>query len=289
VLQSWLRLSVRAGAADLDAVSNFLIERGSPGVVVKRNGIEAYFPCSPANAPLKRAVRRYLRDIGRLDGHRRKLSARWKVIKEENWHDSWRRFIKAQKVGRSFWVTPPWLPPPKNNRREVITIEPGMAFGTGTHTTTRGCLEFLEKVAVCFRGKDFAALDVGTGSGILAIALSKLRARSIWAIDNDPVALKIARENLSFNGVEKNVHLSGAELSRIRKSFSLVVANLTAETILGLADALAQKVAPRGFLILSGILHEQSRAVTRRFGTEGFVLLRRKREKEWVTLLLKRK
>jgi ribosomal protein L11 methyltransferase len=164
-----------------------------------------------------------------------------------------------------------------------------MAFGTGTHTTTRGCLEFLEKVAVCFRGKDFAALDVGTGSGILAIALSKLRARSIWAIDNDPVALKIARENLSFNGVEKNVHLSGAELSRIRKSFSLVVANLTAETILGLADALAQKVAPRGFLILSGILHEQSRAVTRRFGTEGFVLLRRKREKEWVTLLLKRK
>ncbi len=287
--QTWLRLSVRASAADLDAVSNFLIERGSPGVVVKRNGIEAYFRRSRTDASLKRAVRRFLRAIEGLDGHRRKLSAQWKIIKEENWHDSWRRFIKAQKVGRSFWVTPPWLPPPKNNRREVITIELGMAFGTGTHATTRGCLEFLEKAAGFLRGKDFAALDVGTGSGILAIALAKLGARTIWAIDNDPVALKIALENLSFNGVEKNVHLSGAELSRIRKSFSLVVANLTAETILGLADALAQKVAPRGFLILSGILHEQARTVTRRFGTEGFVLLRRKREKEWVTLLLKRK
>lgn len=287
--QTWLRLSVRASAADLDAVSNFLIERGSPGVVVKRNGIEAYFRRSRTDASLKRAVRRFLRAIEGLDGHRRKLSAQWKIIKEENWHDSWRRFIKAQKVGRSFWVTPPWLPPPKNNRREVITIEPGMAFGTGTHATTRGCLEFLEKAAGFLRGKDFAALDVGTGSGILAIALAKLGARTIWAIDNDPVALKIALENLSFNGVEKNVHLSGAELRRIRKSYSLVVANLTAETILGLTDALAQKVAPRGFLILSGILHEQARTVTRRFGTEGFVLLRRKREKEWVTLLLKRK
>lgn len=265
------------------------MERGSTGVVVKRSGIEAYFPCSPANAPLKRAVRRYLRDIGRLNDHRGELGAQWRVIAEENWHDSWRRFIKAQKVGRSFWVTPPWLSPPKNNRRDVITIEPGMAFGTGTHATTRGCLEFLEKAADFLRGKDFAALDVGTGSGILAIASAKLGARTIWAVDNDRVALKVARENLSINGVEKNVHLSGAELSRIRKSFSLVVANLTAETILGLADALVQKVAPRGFFILSGILHQQVGAVTRRFGTEGFVLLKRKREKEWVTLLLKRK
>lgn len=286
--QTWLRLSVRARAADLDAVANFLIERGSPGVVVKRNGIEAYFR-SRAVASLKQAVRRFLRDIEGLGGHRGKPSVRWKVIAEENWHDSWRRFIRARKVGESFWVTPPWLPPPKNSRREVITIEPGMAFGTGTHATTRGCLEFLEKAAGFFRGKDFAALDVGTGSGILAIALAKLGARNIWAVDSDPLALKVARENLSINGVEKNVHLSGAELRRIRKSFSLVVANLTAETILGIADVLEKKVKPKGFLILSGILQKQARSVGRRFRTDRFVLVRRKQEKEWVTLLLKRK
>jgi len=274
--------------ADLDAVANFLIERGSPGVVVKRSGIEAYFPCSRAHAPLRRAVRRYLRDIGRLGGHKGELGTQWRVIEEENWHDSWRRFIKAQKVGKSFWVTPPWLSPPKNNRREVITIEPGMAFGTGTHATTRGCLEFLEKAAGLLRSKDFIALDVGTGSGILAIALAKLGARSVWAVDSDPLALKVARKNVSRNGALKNVHLFGGKLSRIRRSFPLVVANLTAETILGLADALAQKVKPQGHLILSGILRQQARAVGRRFGAEGFVLLRRKQEKEWVTLLLKR-
>lgn len=286
--QTWLRLSVRARAADLDAVANFLIERGSPGVVVKRNAIQAYFR-SRASESLKQALRRFLLDLEGLDGHRRKLRARWRVIEEENWHDSWRRFIKPQKIGKCFWVTPPWLPPPKNNRLEVITIEPGMAFGTGTHATTRGCLEFLEEAAGFFRGKHFDALDVGTGSGILAIALAKLGAGSIWAVDSDPLALRVARENVSRNGAQRNVQLFGGKLSRIRRSFPLVVANLTAETILGLADALAKKLKPHGYLILSGILRQQARAVIRRFRTDRFVLVRRKREKEWVTLLLKRK
>jgi ribosomal protein L11 methyltransferase len=274
--------------ADLDAVANFLIERGSPGVVVKRSGIDAYFLGSRAHAPLKRAVRRYLRDIGRLGGHKGELAAQWRIIEEENWHDSWRRFIKAQKVGKSFWVTPPWLPPPKNNRRAVITIEPGMAFGTGTHATTRGCLEFIENAAGFFRGNNFAALDVGTGSGILAIALAKLGARSIWAVDSDPLALKVARDNVSRNGAQRNIHLFGGKLGGIRRTFSLVVANLTAETILVLADALAKKVKPQGYLILSGILQQRACSVICRFGGAGFALLRRKREKEWVTLLFKR-
>ena len=285
---SWLRLSVRAGAADLDAVANFLIERGSPGVVVKRNGVEAYFR-PRAVASLKRSLRHFLRHIQRLDGHRGKPSARWRVVEEENWHESWRRFIRAQKVGNSFWVTPPWLPPPKNSRREVITIEPGMAFGTGTHATTRGCLEFIERAMSGFRGKAYDAFDVGTGSGILAIALAKTGAKTVWALDNDPVALKVAGENLRRNGVAGNVHLTRTGLSRIGRSFSLVVANLTAETILGLADVLAQKVKPQGYLILSGILQQQARAVIRRFRAVRFVLVRRKQEKEWVTLLLKRK
>ncbi len=285
---SWLQLSVRGGAADLDVVANFLIERGSPGIVVKRNRVEAYFPRSPADTSLKGAVRRFLRDIERLDGHRGKLGAQWRVVAEENWHDSWRRFIRAQKVGKSFWVTPPWLQPPKNSRREVITIEPGMAFGTGTHATTRGCLEFIERAAGAFRGKAFDALDVGTGSGILAIALAKSGAKRVWALDNDPVALQVARENLSRNGVAGNIHLTRTGLSRIGRSFSVVVANLTAETILGLADRLTKKVKPKGFLILSGILQKQAGAVALRFGAEGFVLVQRKREKGWVTVLLKR-
>jgi SAM-dependent methyltransferase len=122
-----------------------------------------------------------------------------------------KRFIR-RRVGKRFWVTPPWLTPPKFRSRQVITIEPGMAFGTGTHATTRGCLEFIEQVAVLLPGSKWTALDIGTGSGILAIALVKLGAKKIWAIDNDPVALVVAKENLRINGVDDKVFLSTTAL-----------------------------------------------------------------------------
>jgi ribosomal protein L11 methyltransferase len=185
-------------------------------------------------------------------------------------------------------VTPPWLAPPKFRRRRVITIEPGMAFGTGTHATTRGCMEFLERIATRFDGENFSALDVGTGSGILAIALAFLGARTVRAIDNDPVAVRVARENIRANGVAQRVHSSDATPSMIRSKFDVVVANLTAETIEEVGADLEKKVAPKGFLVLSGILHQKASAVAGRFAAR-FRVLKRKRSGEWVTLLLQRK
>ena len=286
--ESWLQLSVRMSAANIDAVSNFLIERGSPGVVVKKYGLDAFFPGNGDAASLKKDVRRFFVALSRLSSHADKTRLNWKVVKAQNWHNSWKRFIKPRRVGKSFWVTPPWLEPPKFRRRRVITIEPGMAFGTGTHATTRGCLEFLEVAADRLRDDKFTALDVGTGSGILAIALDKLGAREVWAIDNDPVALKVARENLIVNHAAEKVHLTGKNLSAIRKTFSLVVANLTAESILELAEDLERKVARKGFLILSGILQKKVSAVTRRFAAR-FHTVKRKRAREWAILLLQRK
>jgi ribosomal protein L11 methyltransferase len=185
-------------------------------------------------------------------------------------------------------VTPPWAASPPFRRRQVITIEPGMAFGTGTHATTRGCMEFIEKVAASFHGSKFNALDVGTGSGILAIALAKLGASRVWAIDTDPVALKVAGENLRCNQVQDKIQLSGSQLSRIRKSFPVVVANLTAETIIDLAETLEKRVAPQGFLIISGILNPKTKQVINQFAAN-FTVAKRKQEKEWMTLLLRRR
>jgi ribosomal protein L11 methyltransferase len=287
VAQSWLQLSIRTSAANIDALSNVVIERGSPGVVLKRNGLEAFFPCSRNNDSLQREVRRAIFRIARLNPRASDPRLQWKVVKQENWEQSWKRFIKPRRVGKSFWVTPPWLEPPKFRHRHVITIDPGMAFGTGTHATTRGCLEFLEVVADKLGGNQFTALDVGTGSGILAIALAMLDATEIWAIDNDPVAVKVARENLRVNGVAEKVHASGSELSLLRQTFPVVVANLTAETILELAVALKKRVAPKGFMILSGILHQKAGAVIRRFHGR-FRVIRRAQQREWVTLLLQR-
>jgi len=288
VAQSWLQLSIRTSAANIDALSNVVIERGSPGVVLKRNGLEAFFPSSRNNGSLRREVGRSIFRIARLNPRASDPRLQWKVVKQENWEQSWKRFIKPRRIGKSFWVTPPWLKPPKFRRRHVITIDPGMAFGTGTHATTRGCIEFLEVVADKLGGNKFTALDVGTGSGILAIALAMLGATEIWAIDNDPVAVKVARENLRVNGVVKKVHASGTELSAFRQTFPVVVANLTAETILDLALALEKRGAPKGFMVLSGILQQKAAAVIRRFQSR-FRVICRARQREWVTLLLQRK
>jgi len=171
----------------------------------------------------------------------------------------------------------------------VITIEPGMAFGTGTHATTRCCLEFLEEATASVEQESITALDVGTGSGILAIALAKLGASRVLALDSDPVALKAARDNVRINRVRRTVKLSHCGLGTVKGSFAVVVANLTAETIIDLAALLQKSVSAGGCLILSGILKPKSVEVLRRFSPHPFKLARQTTHKEWVTLLLKRK
>jgi ribosomal protein L11 methyltransferase len=285
---SWLQLSFKAPAPALDAIANFLIERGSPGVVLARNEVRAFFVRSPRTATLKREIHRFLRDLRKIypgfGGH----PLHWTLLKEKNWASSWRRFFSPHKVGRLLWITPPWVAPPESRRRHVITIEPGMAFGTGTHATTRGCLEFVEQLATGFNGGELTALDVGTGSGILAIALAKLGAASVVALDNDPTALKVARGNVRVNRVERKIRLASCPVENLQESFDLVVANLTAETILDLAAPLAERVAAGGHLVLSGILRHKAGQVARRFAPVPFRLARRNRSKEWVTLLLQK-
>ena len=285
---SWLQLSLRTDPSVLDAVANFLIERGSPGVVIKKNEVQAYFACAGDSAAIRRDVQRFLKGIRNVFPEVGAVPVRWRMLKERNWNSSWRRFFSPQRVGKAFLVAPPWTKLPHLHGRELITIEPGMAFGTGTHATTRGCMEFIESVTQSLRGQTITALDVGTGSGILAIALAKLGAARVWALDNDPIALKVAKENFLNNGVAQRVFLYRSSLNRLRRSFSVVVANLTADTIHGLAASLTKHVAPRGFLILSGILKPQAKEVFLSFSANGFRLLKQKREKEWVTLLLKR-
>lgn len=286
--ESWLHLTVHTSAACLDAVANFLIESGSSGVVLKRRAVEAYFPNNRNAAALKRAVHSFVMEVAKLQGRSSKPCLSWQVARPENWQNSWKRFIRPSRIGKRFWVTPPWLTPPHFRSRQVITIEPGMAFGTGAHATTRGCLEFIEQVAALLPPVKFTALDVGTGSGILAIALAKLGARRVWALDNDPVALGVARENFHINGTEDKVRLSETSLSRFKRKFPVVVGNLTAETIVALASALAPRVAARGYLILSGILRDKAASVLRCF-VPRFRVVKRKRAREWVTLLLQRR
>jgi ribosomal protein L11 methyltransferase len=288
VSQSWLQLSFKAPSPALDTISNFLIERGSPGVVLERNEVRAFFARSTKTSVLKRDIRRFLRGIRGIYPEIGEQPLRWTTLKNKDWNKSWRRFFSPQKIGRSFAVTPPWRDPPPSRHRKVITIEPGMAFGTGTHPTTRCCLEFVEEAAASLNGEAMTALDIGTGSGILAIALAKMGVSNVVAIDNDPIALKVAQVNVRRNRVGKMVTLSNRGMGRIKRLFTIVVANLTAETIVDLADALKGKVSPRGYLILSGILRPKAGEVLRHFCPSPFTLARRVNQSEWTTLLLRK-
>ncbi len=286
---SWYQLSLRAPSAALDTISNFLVERGSPGVVLKRNEIRAFFARPAKSSALKRDIQRFLRGIKGIYPGVGEQPLRWTILKNRNWNHSWRRFFSPQKVGKEFWIIPPWVEPPQTRSRQVITIEPGMAFGTGTHATTRGCLEFLEEAAGSLAAGPVTALDVGTGSGILAIALAKLGASRVLALDTDPIALRAAQINVRHNRVGRAVRLSNGGLGGVKDSFTVVVANLTAETIIDLAPLLQRRVSAGGCLILSGILKPKASEILRRFSPHPFMLARQIIRREWVSLLLKKK
>jgi len=286
---SWLQLSLKAPPSALDVISNFLVERGSPGVVLEGGGVRAFFPYPRERAPLGREIRRFLKELREIYPTLGAPPLRWRVLSDRNWHSSWKRFFPLQRVGQALWIAPPWRHPPRSLKRTVIVIEPGMAFGTGTHPTTRSCLEFLEEAVALLSSQEITALDFGTGSGILAIALAKMGVREVWALDHDPVALKAAEANVRRNRVAGAVRLSQATLSRVEGPFAIIVANLIAETIMEFSSALKKRVAPGGYLILSGILRPKQSQLMRHFPARSFELVRQRRRKGWTTLLLRKR
>jgi len=198
---------------------------------------------------------------------------------EKDWSTAWRERICATQT-RHLWVGPPWLSPAPG--KQVLYIEPKMAFGTGDHPTTRLCLEEID--AFCSAFPHASVLDVGTGTGILGMAACKLGARYALGTDNDALALEYARENLALNRIS-NMRLSGAELSHIEENFELVVANIFANALNALAEALCKKT--QNCLVLSGILQPQSAELETRFSELGMQLSAKREFEEWVCLSFK--
>lgn len=279
----WIEVLVQAEGPVQDPISNFLVEQGSTGMVCGERSLRAFFPAVEDRAGLGERVRSYLRGLREVFPGHPAVRTRWRAVAREDWRDAWRARFKPQKIGRRLLVTPPWIRPAETRRR-VVFIEPAMAFGTGTHETTRCCLEFIDEL--CAGGAPARALDVGTGSGILAIALARLGVREVLGLDNDPVALEAARANLELNGVGGAVTLSGARVARVRRRFPLVAANILLETLVGMAASLTRCVAVRGRLVLSGLLHDHVPEAVRRF--PGLRLEQRKDRGEWSTLLLRK-
>jgi ribosomal protein L11 methyltransferase len=197
-----------------------------------------------------------------------------------DWSTAWRERIRSTRVGR-LWVGPPWENPPDGTA--ALHIEPKMAFGTGDHPSTALCLAAVE--SFCDQNPGASVLDVGTGTGVLALMARKLGAGRVVGLDNDPVSVALARENAAAN-VVSGVELSDATLADIDGRFDLVVANILANTLIALAPDLAHRTGRR--LVLAGVLAHQAEEVLGAFRPLGLVRDGGAREGEWVRLDLRR-
>jgi ribosomal protein L11 methyltransferase len=215
------------------------------------------------------------------------LDITMRKVREEDWADAWKEHFHVERVGRRIVIRPTWRPYTPAPDDVVIDLDPGMAFGTGQHPTTRMCLAALERVV----RPGARVVDVGAGSGILAIAAAKLGAASVAALDVDAVAVEVARDNVRMNGVDGVVAVSQGSLEPGPDAMGpadVLVANINAATIIEMAPALARLLPGGGVAVVSGIIAERGDQVVRRLEQEGFHILRRDAEGDWLAVTARR-
>ena len=206
-------------------------------------------------------------------------------VKDEDWSEVWKQFYKPYRAGKSLVVKPTWEPYAPKPGDRVIEIDPGMAFGSGTHETTGMCLELLEEAV---HGGE-RVIDVGTGSGILAIGAALLGAKDVLAIDIDPTAVKVARENVAHNHLEQTVTtLEGNLLEKVDAQCEVCVANIIADVICMFAAPLNDHIVPGGLFICSGIIKEREQDVTDALLAANYSILEIRRKGEWVAMISRR-
>ena len=201
----------------------------------------------------------------------------------EDWLNHWKRYFKPIPVGQSLLIRPAWEDEYEAGNRKVLHLEPGLAFGTGTHETTRLCMELLER----YMKPGMDVLDVGCGSGILSVAALLLGAQSATGVDIDELAVKTAAENAEINGVAcQFTSIAGSLTERISGKFHIVLANIVADTIMVLTEDIEPYLYPDSVYIMSGIIDTREQDVLEVIGRK-FELLERREEKGWIALAAK--
>lgn len=267
IARSYTKAAFRTPAAMADEAAGFLVANGALGCAVAELArpnqrpravvtLEAFF-----NRLAKRDLARLrlaMREAGMLAAGERRIPPR--RIVDPGWATMWQHRFRPFRIGRTFLIVPPWERKSEPHRMSIV-IKPGRAFGTGHHPSTAGALRAIEEI-VSDGGVIRSALDVGTGSGLLAIALRMQGAARIVAIDIDPDALENARDNADLNGGSRAIRFSAIPLHSVRGRFDLVIANILAGVLIEMAPELVRRLAPRGHLVLGGILAGESRDVT---------------------------
>ncbi len=325
MINEWLEVSLTVDGELAEAVAEVMSRFAPDGVVIESTRIDpnggpegvvegplrvvAYLPVNDQLEETRRKLEEGLWYLGRI---RPLPSLQFKKIEQTDWSQSWKEHYQPIAIGKRLVIVPAWLENPLPDRIP-IRIDPGMAFGTGTHPTTQLCLEMFEEIALIIpptppsspkigRGRgetggivraDFTLIDVGCGSGILSIAALKLGATHALGVDIDELAIKATQENAAANGVCESFELGVGSVNEIRQGeFSLqkaplVVANILAPVIVQLfEDGLGDLLLPDGILVLSGILEEQTEQVLKAGKKHGMQLSHKKQQGDWVCLAL---
>ncbi|HKA20904.1 MAG TPA: 50S ribosomal protein L11 methyltransferase [Blastocatellia bacterium] len=280
----WWLVTLTLETSAEEMASAILFDHGSTGIVTLHESpdsvtLAAYFNERSAAQHTAQSIASELS----LTGHPTALrDCIVSSVVEEDWLQKWKEGFEAVQIGESLMVAPSWRLPKEDCGRIVIQIDPGMAFGTGTHETTRLCLESIERH---WRGGSL--LDIGTGTGILAIGAALLQPGArVVGIDIDPRAVEVARENVEINNLASQIDLRVGQPQILAGNyFDVVVANLTAEVIVDLMPDLVGCVSNTGLMILSGILSILVSEVEAALISAGFTIIERKKAGEWTILV----
>ncbi len=295
----WLEVRLTVDGEQAEAVADLLARHATGGVAIESalEGDEAALPDTPV------IVRAYLPSDEMLESRRTSVehglwhlgmihampAPAYRAVAEEDWAEAWKEHYHPIRIGRRLLILPAWLPSPDDDRLAIV-LDPGMAFGTGTHPSTQLCLAALEDY---LRPGD-EVIDLGCGSGILSIAAARLGARRVRALDIDPLAVRIARENAERNGLAAQIDVSAGSLPDLLEprapSADLMVANILAPVLDEMArHGLAGAVRPGGVLILAGVLAEQAEGLEATCVDHGLERLEQRQAGEWRALILKSK
>ncbi len=263
-----------------DAVINLLMESNSNGVIEEDDVLISYFDDIYGIERIKNIMDSIKENIRKnIPGH--EIDYEYMYISERDWNETWKKRFVPLHAGERLVVIPPWARCPDG--MIPVIIDPGMAFGTGHHETTMRCLTLIERYA---SGVE-SMLDIGTGTGILAIAGSKLGVRNITAIDIDPLAIIAVERNTKLNGIE-NIRIIHGSIDDVSGEFSMIVANLLFNTLIEIRNKIIMRLKDHGILILSGILEEQNEELMKSYKSSHLELIESCHDNKWVSTVFKK-
>ncbi len=322
----WYELTISTTEEAQEMISNFLHELGAGGVSIEESGslnkprdtslgqwyelplndipegeaiIKGYFTEDVDADALIEALKPRIEELREFDIDPGKVEYAAVLVDDEDWATAWKQYFKPIRVSETLTIKPTWEEYEAAPEERIIELDPGMAFGTGTHPTTALCLQTLESVV---RGGE-DVIDVGTGSGILAIGACRLGAKRVLALDLDPVAVSSATENVRLNGLSDQVEVKLSDLLGVLKQdeagaesgqtavelpVDLVVANILAEIILLFVDDVFAALKPGGIYIASGVYENKETDVEAGLLASGFEVLEKRRDEKWIAFVARK-